>query len=456
MKEHISSSQAFSGTEPLKRVLFAREVPITNPTNPTLANLTASIKKGEASVARIIERLRILKKLTRGKLNERLLTAIQNSGPMYRALYPRRYKDIPTHTSPKHIIIAGVCSALSLHQTLERHHINIDALTVDQLQSIQEASVSSDVGNVEDADNIASWRTIGTLIDNEVPTYYLEDKLCREVLETDCTDVKIDWNDFDWPHPAMLLVPPKKLYENSPLLIAVCWNGDTVTALGITEKECDYKQLSFMFETTRTGSIGGDAVALMKLMHDKASMVASFNTKDRYAMSAEEVRCSKEFAEKTVALIVNTILAMVAEPNFEDGGEQHSEYFNRKQRKSSDPGASWSPNFFRLKPLREHDDSEYHHGSEGGGVRVHPRRGHWRTMWRESSDEVELTVGRRVRYSGDKRLAYYIQSIDGDAITIRRGTHEEVVHRTEVKPARAEPKWFKRVIVGLKQHVNRS
>lgn len=424
-----------------------------DPVRPTpklhsLWQAMAVLRESKRGYESLKSRLDALSGLINGKLDKRLLLAIQNAGSLYRYIYPRRYREVPGYTSPKYFVIAAVCAAANLHHMLKEVGVDISAIDPEEF-----ALTTSSSGKHGDLSGVAGWRVVGGLIDNEVPTYYLDKDLCEELLTTDCTDVKIDWGDFDWPHPAMLLVPPKGLFNNSPLLLGIHWDGSVLSVVGLTEHEADYHQCFVLFQTGRLGSIGKDVLDLRDLIKDRARQGDPKRFCHNKADETHSQANLEEFAAKTVSLVVNAILAMVAEPNFEDDGKPNLGHASCK-RKRADPGASWSPNFFKLRSCRE-SAPDQHDQHDSPGVRVHPRRGHWRTMWKDSAVDEEILVGKRVKYVGDKRLAYHVQSIDGDAITIKRGSHEEVVHRSEVTIARAEPRWFKRVIVGLKSHIKR-
>jgi len=281
-------------------------------------------------------------------------------------------------------VILGLVAAISCQQSLSKTGNANSSVTYEWLTEYIDKR--RDPIEYTEADAMISWRSISSLIDGGVPTYYIDKNMADELLATDCTDIKIDWNDFEWPHQSMLIIPPKGLYRNSPLVITIHWSGKTVTAAGVTEHEADYGQKFFMFETGRSGSIGSDAKRVIDACRSAAL------SRD---LSEAEVETSTKFAESTVGLIVNTIMAMVSEPNFEEEDKRRD--CLKSTRSASDPGATWNPNFFKLRSTHT---SSTHQQHEHGGVRVHPRRGHWRTLWKDANEDSEITVGRRVGLKG--------------------------------------------------------
>ena len=364
-------------------------------------------------------------------LQERMIAALGFGPATYKAVYPRRYRELKTHVSPRHLMILAAASGITFQQYLKDEGLNPDTLTPEDLQRIYDDPTTDDGA-------VRGWQVVGALIDNMVPTYYLDQDTCEELLDADCR-ARVSFQDFDWPHPAMLLILPRGLFPNSPVFLTAHWTGTSARFIGLTEEPADFNQSFFQF------TFDGD-----KLIEEGVDSILG-DIKKREGLSKEVKGPLLEYAENVMALAVNAILAMVAEPPLEENPSHPTRPANVRSpvapRGSND---SWSPNFFSVQrsPKAESGDGS---GTGSGTKRVHVRRGHWMTKWRVDEEGV-IEAGKRVIWTVDRRKAFKVAVRDGDAVLLRdaRGI-DHAAHVSELKVAQVELVRIKRQIIGLKK-----
>lgn len=410
-----------------------------------IEELSKSINYHQIRIESLNVQIRILGTLVRGKLKDRLLVALKYAGPLYKTLCPRRYRELPGYCNPRHILILGVCAGICVQEHARHLGVELDKLTVGEMRKLLERSPEG-VNYETDEMNKRSWRMIGDLIDNAVPTYYLDHETCEAVLATDCDDLKVLWEDFEWPHSSFMWIPPVGIFPNSPLLVVAHRDDRYVTFTGLTDKVVDHNNHFFFFELPLSESIGGGLDTMKKVIERRISVMAE-------GTSADSLR---EFMVNVYTLCANALLAMVAEPEFEEevkpGHKSDASFIS--EHKPRDPMAMWNPTFFRLSKHSQGGDSERVGVGLGSHRRAHPRRAHWQSVWLAGDEDAQLEVGKRARCITDQRVAMWVVSISPDVVVLRSSSGVESPHHpSEVKPARLKLRWIKRKIVGLKSHV---
>lgn len=411
-----------------------------------ITKLTKSLDLNTMRVADLDVQIKILSTLARGKLKDRLTTALRYAGPLYKTLCPRRYRDLPGYSNPRHLLIMGVCAGMCIHEYARKMKVELSELSAGDMRKLLERSQEGP-NYIDEEMNKRSWRVMGDLIDNEVPTYYLDHETCEAVMATECEGLKISWGDFDWPHSSFMWVPPRDIFPNSPLFIVAHRDDRYVTFTGVTEKEVDHKNNFFIFEVPVQDSIGEGLSTMSKVIEKRVI--------ERGPSEEGSDEALRAFLFNVYTLCANSLLAMVAEPEFEEElrpGQSRPKVDNT-EHKPRDPMAVWNPTFFRVAKQSKGDGSHAGRGL-GSQRRAHPRRAHWKGFWLEGDATVKLEVGKRARCITDQRLAMWVVSISPDVVILKSASGEEhPYHPSEVKPARLHLRWIKRAIIGLKNHV---
>jgi len=401
------------------------------------------LHKHQKAIVGLTNHVRLLQTLAKGTMKERMLVALQNAGPLYQTLCPRKYRDIPTHASPRNLLIMCVLAALVFRDYGAVNGFDLKNMRPEQYADLMKRSDSMSHGYAKE-NSLRLWRVMGDMIENDSPTYYLDQEASEEMLETQCDDLKMTWDDFDWPHPVFMLMPPIGLYKNSPLLILAHRDDQYVTFTGLTEEMVDYNQKLFATEFPIKSEIGASVKSLMDAKYHR--LIGGDKIRDM----EDGLR---DFINKTMQVCVNALLAMVAEPKFEELEKSGAQPRPASQeRRARDPSALWNPTFFKMERTRQ--ASEGSSDGKGGHRRPHPRRAHWKSVWLDGSEDTQLEPGKRARHTQDQRVAHWVTSIEGDVVTLKNAAGEEKsVHRSEVKPSKVKFRWIKRRIVGLKNHL---
>lgn len=387
------------------------------------------VRQSEAEIALAKKRLALVQALATGKLEQRFLVALRAAPQaLYRRCYPRRYRDVPSHYSPKYLLLMAIAERMYDDAGLGQHEDNLKV-----------------IGDIE------------MLCDLNVPTYWLTQAATRRLIDTEVMDVKITADDFEWPHQSFVIMPPKDCFKNSPVLMTITKRSEWVViqavcpGLGkgriveVTEADPSVKPAQ---AAKIARSINGRGEPSFNALSFPANMPIGKALKDAFKTS-EYPDDSGPLAQ----LAINTLLAMVAEPTFTRCELTKPMPVEPNQARKA-PDDLWSQNYldFQCSDVQITRVGSGHH-DEHGTKRPHVRRGHWRTRWVPGGlpDQMSLAVGYRAIVVTDLRRTVTIKEIEGEGVLVTDALGvDHVVALCELKPAVTDIKWIKRQFIGLK------
>lgn len=299
---------------------------------------------------------------------------------IFRLSYPRSFQIPNGFCNPKRFCIVAFDALWHCSRwNIEMFHKEIrDSMEI-QEESLQESR--------------ASLPIVHSMIDMEVPTYFVSRNIMQSLINTDLPkDFQVQ--EMPWPLDAMLFVIPESALQSPDgdvkfLAVAKIAAGKRMTCPWLRWDNGDFSDYILNPDETFDGP---DSVALLAMtdtgklfewscpinatsIHD-ATQTKAFSidlTVDKRAdgMTSEE---DEQFASSNLPRAAfQIILAMLAAPEMIEAGVVCRQASEKKGKRQC---AIWHPNFFG-KAYRRYDEVIGESGT-GSKRRVHWRRGHFR------------------------------------------------------------------------------
>lgn len=338
--------------------------------------------------------VKTLNNLSYGKLEHRFLEALKKAPHnLYKAVYPRRFKEVPTHYSPKYVLISGM----------------IDTM----------------VGMNETRKDFAITKTF---VKEGCPVYWLNEVQAKALVETDLNNINFSAGDFEWPHQAFLIMPPKGIFENSPVLTIIAREHDQMYVASILPE-------SNRKDVNNPDGKAGYAVSIINLDCPLSEAIA------------EAEKDALEVELNSAKFAVNTLLAMIANPAHVPKPRMLVSSTGSGSSLKPRLEANWEPNFLTFEvPDRETDH-------QGGGSetsrRPHARRGHWRCRW-ASNHQGTLSVGSIALLKTDLRGTFLVKELGENHVVLMKGGEQTTEAIEDVVPAKIRTTWVRKAMIGLR------